>query len=232
MKKFPAFIILFLGCVQIGMTQDITSETIWDALPPDVAAVGNIGQWSELGDEAAGESAAEAQAAGIEKQAISTVVKPAIDSNNIVLGYIQNTANADSYPWHALTHVAYLFTDFNSSGMIINQNSWINRNSHFQPGGTADRYGVKVLMCLRPVDFDGDTIRSVMNSAALRTTRVNNVMALIAAGGDNCAGVTMDLEPYGAVRDASAGITLFMAELKAALGTKELSFYAWPTFSS
>lgn len=201
-----------------------------DAITTDVlAGDGNLEQTLEFGTENSWEST---QTMAVpEKAAISSTVKPVIDTNKFVaIGYVQTSTPVDAYPWQAMTHLAYLFTDFDANGVITNPSTWNNRKAAFQPGGTADRYGVKVLMCLRNGGFDDTIMTTVMNSPTLRTTLVKNVMEHIAAGGDNCAGVSLDLEPVAGVRASAAGITEFLKEMKAALGEKELSLYVSPTY--
>ena len=160
-------------------------------------------------------------------------VTPAVKSDDfVVMGYVQSSVPADRYPWHALTHVACPFVDFDASSSITNPSTWTGRNSVFQPGGAADLHGVKVLMCVRNGGFSASTLSTVMQSASLRAALVTSITDLIAAGGANCAGVNLDFEPQPYGPDTRDGITLFLASLKAAIAPKELSLYVGPTYNA
>ena len=176
----------------------------------------------------------------IEPGAVETLPKgmegpitPHIDEDFVVLGYVQTNTPAAGYHWQALTHVAIPFTDFNANGEIVNPGSWTGRHEAFQPGGAADRYGVKVLLTLRNAGFSLSILDTVMQDPARRATLIQNVRDVINTNPDNFGGISLDFEPvWGpATRD---GITAFIEELAAIpeLEGKSLSKYVGPTYRS
>lgn len=158
-------------------------------------------------------------------------VSPHIEKDFVVLGYVQTNTPAAGYHWQALTHVAVPFTDFNANGTIVNPTSWTNRHEAFQPGGAADRHGVKVLLTLRNQGFSLPVLDTVMQDPARRAALIQNVRNLINSSPGNFGGISLDFEPiWGpSTRD---GITAFIEELAQIpeLEGKSLSKYVGPTY--
>lgn len=160
---------------------------------------------------------------------------PTVDPDFIIFGYHPSYRDGLEYHyrWHALTHIGYSFVDFDATG-AIGTSGWDTRPGAFQAGGAAEANGVKVVLVLRNAAFDEGILDTVMQSPALRTTLINNVIAEVNSD-SYCAGVNLDLEfNWGtATRD---GITAFCAALNSALKAlsppRELSMYVNPTYSS
>ncbi len=169
------------------------------------------------------------------KPSAAKAVVPSSDASRfVVLGYVQSDTTRWAYHWHALTHIAISFTDFNATGNLTNvSNSITTRTLLFKPGGIADRHGVKVLMTLRNTGFDGNVLNAVMPNPALRATLVAEVAAVVNNASDNIAGVNLDFEPHPYGPGVGQGIVDFLGELRAALNPgKEISIYIGPTYSA
>lgn len=173
---------------------------------------------------------------------LSTGTTPAgnaIGSDFIVFGYPQSTAVLPHVRWHALTHVATTFVDFDASGNLMNLSAaFTNRHADLKAGGAAQAAGTKVVMLVRNDEFyDGvpsgepDVINTAMGSSTARTNLVTQIVNAI-NGDAYCAGVSLDFEfTWGTTtRD---NITLFMQELRAALPSdKEISIYTHASYNS
>jgi spore germination protein YaaH len=155
----------------------------------------------------------------------------AISDEFITLGYVQSTTASWGYHYHAMTHLAMTFTDFDANGNLVNPGSWTNRSILFRPGGKADRNGTKILLTIRNQDFSSSVMSSVMLDPAKRANLISKLVALV--GNDpGCHGINFDFEPvpYGA--GVGSAIVDFSHELRAAMPDKELSKYVGPTYSS
>ena len=157
------------------------------------------------------------------------------DPNFIVFGYHPSYRDGyeSHYRWHAITHIGYCFVEFDSTA-AIHTTSWDNRPDAFKAGGAAQANGVKVVLVLLSQDFNETHLNTVMQSASLRNTLINNVVAEVNSD-SYCQGVSLDFElSWGiATRD---GITLFCQglnnSLKALTPPRELSLYVNPSYSS
>lgn len=203
---------------------------------PQPADSPNKAQVEELGTLAS-PRAAEANVPAAPGKSAARRVRPAVDPNEwIVMGYVQSDVPASQYHWHALTHIVTPFVDFESNGTLESTSPWVNRDSEFQPGGAADRNGVKVLYALRNDNFSLSTLDSVMRNATYRATLVSQAVALI---DENCAGINLDFEPTWN-STTRTGVTAFLQELRAAMDVREqqlgrelsLSMYVGPTYVS
>lgn len=183
------------------------------------------------------DAAARAKAADVSPDKRAT---PAVASDFISLGYVQNNDIRFHIRWNALTHVAVPFTVFDADGNFTNlTSSWNNRPAEYQAGGAAARAGTKVLMTLNSFDDGpGGAIEQVFQSPAKRANLVANVAsALKNDPGNYNAGVNVDIE-FSWNATTRDGITAFFQELRAAfdadpaLQNKEISVYTHPTYNA
>lgn len=160
-------------------------------------------------------------------------VSPNIKNDRfVVLGYAQSNTPVFGFHWHALTHIAIPFTDFNSNGDLTNVSSTItNRSFMYRPGGIADRHGVKVIMTLRNSGFDTAVLDAVMLDATRRSNLATAVANIVNSPSDNLAGVNLDFEPVPYSTGVGAAIGSFIADLRTKLNPgKEISYYVGPTY--
>ncbi len=158
-----------------------------------------------------------------------------IGDDFIVFGYIQSESQLPHTRWESLTHVASGFVEFNTNGNLIPASlsaNWTNRDTTMRAGGAAQNAGCKVIMTVLNDNFDVNVINTVMASSTARTNLVTDIAAAVTSDG-YCAGVTFDFEPFSWNSTATAGMTLFFQQLRAALPSPyEISIYADPTPSA
>lgn len=166
-------------------------------------------------------------------KSLDKAAKPAIGDEFVVLGYVQSESQLAGTRWHAITHLATTFIDFEADGTLENLSSFQNRSPYLKRGGAAHAAGVKVVMALRNDDFSLTTIDTVMQDAGLRETLAQNVANAV-INDDYCAGVNLDFEASPAWGTATRdGITDFIDRLRDKLPAEyELSVYTDPSYIS
>jgi hypothetical protein len=169
--------------------------------------------------------------AGEAEKAVPRTSTPPLKPNFINFGYIQSETILPHVRWNAMTHLGTLFVDFLSDGSLQNPSAFTGRSSLLKSGGAAQASGVKVILVVRNDEFLESVLNTVMQSASLRATLVNNVKNLVLADA-YCQGVSFDFEFSWstATRD---GISAFLAAMRTALPAPyEISVYTHAIYSS
>ncbi len=170
----------------------------------------------------------------------ATLIAPAgprPDRDKIVFAYLQGPTTPDirGLRWHAITHIGWSFITFDADASLSGVSSFNSRSPELKPGGAAANNGVKVVIVLANKNFDETILSTVMTSATLRQTLVDNVVSVVADPTNGCDGVNLDFEfSWGtATRDGIAAfIQSLYTALKALSPPRELSIYTIPSWSS
>jgi spore germination protein YaaH len=169
--------------------------------------------------------------------AFNLAAGPRADRDKIVFAYLQSPTSTDirGLRWHAITHIGWSFVTFDATGSLGGVSSFNSRSAELKPGGAAANNGVKVVMVLANQNFNETILSTVMTSATLRQTLVNNVVSVVSNATNGCDGVNLDFEfSWGsATRDGIASfVQALYTQLKALNPPRELSLYTIPSWTS
>ncbi len=160
------------------------------------------------------------------------------DRDKVAFAYLQSPTTTDirGVRWGALTHIGWSFVTFNSSAALSGVTTFNSRSAELKPGGVAANSGVKVILVLANGNtFDETILDTVMTSATLRTTLINNVVSVVGNPTNGCDGVNLDFE-FSWGTTTRNGMMTFIQDLNAALKAlnppRELSMYTLPSWSS
>ncbi len=208
--------------------------SVFDA-PGSETAAGNFYQAGELGAAvdapAVSESREPIDQSLPATEAVTRDTGTVSTAGFINFGYLQNNNVTPYLHYEALTHIAPPFVNFDTNGNLTNPGTFTSRDVNLRVGGSADRAGTKIIMCVRNNGFNEAILASVMQSPAKQDTLVAAVAQLV-KNDPYCQGVNFDFEFQwtGATRD---GITQFLQKMRAALPQPyEVSVYVHAIYSS